>query len=88
MRLLASRVTHDELVAKLERALANNNSIVGLTVPERERIVAALDDQTLPGLVELREELIKQLDKHRAREAKELRIRMQQENLRGQRGDT
>lgn len=69
VRLLASKLGGDLLAEKLERALANNNSIVALNLEERERIVEVLGlaPATLAGL---RTELVAQLKRHNDHAAK------------------
>jgi hypothetical protein len=69
IRLLASKLEGDPLALKLERALANNNSIVALSFEERAQIVEALsvEPATLAGL---RSELQAQLKKHADQAAK------------------
>ena len=69
VRLLASKLEGDQLAQKLERALVHNNSIVALSVEERERIVEilALTPSTLAGL---RSELEAQLRRQKERAAK------------------
>ena len=63
IRLLASKLNGDPLATKLERALANDNSIVALSFEERELIVEvlAVDPAALAGL---RTELGAQLRRH------------------------
>jgi hypothetical protein len=69
VRLLARKLEGDQLALKLERALVHNNSIVALSVEERERIVdvLALTPATLSGL---RAELEAQLKRQNDRAAK------------------
>ena len=73
VRLLASKLEGDQLAQKLERALVHNNSIVALSVEERERIVEvlALAPTTLAGL---RSELEGQLKRQNERAAKMERV--------------
>ncbi len=70
VRLLATMLD-GELAAKLERAVTNDNGIVALTHADRERVVAALADDTPSGLIELHNLLVKQLTQQRQRQARE-----------------
>ena len=85
VRLLASLlgVEGAELAAKLERGMANGNSIVALSLEDRHQIVAALTPDAPSGLTELRNVLATQLKQHRDREEKQRRARLHQD--RGQR---
>jgi hypothetical protein len=56
---LARIVDDSELAARLERAYRNEIRILGLDVPERETILAALEDPP-PGLEELRATLLQE----------------------------
>ena len=69
VRALAGMLDGDELGEKLERAVANNNAIVALSVPERERIVHVLE-RAPAGLASLRAEMSAQLKRRRDQEAK------------------
>jgi hypothetical protein len=69
VRLLAARLEGDPLALKLERALANNNSIVALSFEERVRIVEALSVQP-SSLSGLRSELQAQVKRHADQAAK------------------
>jgi hypothetical protein len=42
VHLLATMLDGDELATKLERAITNNNTIVALSIADRERIVAVI----------------------------------------------
>ena len=75
VHLLAGLVKDDELAQKLERGIANNNTIVALSLADRYRIVAVLDDPP-GGLVELRSVLVTQLKRLKDREAQEQRLRI------------
>ena len=55
--VLAGLVHDDELSAKLERAVRNDNPIVALTQDDRERIVAVLSPNAPGVLTELRDVL-------------------------------
>ena len=72
--VLAGLLKGDELAAKLERGVTNNNPIVALSVAERQQIVDTLSDAPW-GLVELRTVLTQQLKRLRDREAQEQRMR-------------
>jgi hypothetical protein len=78
VQLLASMLDGDALAQKLERGIANGNTIVALSIEDRHRIVAVLDDPP-SGLAELQYVLITQLKKHKDREAQEQRSRLNQE---------
>jgi hypothetical protein len=67
VQLLAAMLDGGELATKLERALTNNNTIVALSIADRERIVAVVADGPA-GFAELRRVLVTQLDKHHERE--------------------
>ncbi len=69
VRLLAGKLEGDQLAQKLERAVANNNSIVALSVEERQRIVDVLAGSP-SSLADLRTALDAQLRRQREREAK------------------
>jgi hypothetical protein len=63
----------DELAEKLNRALANENTIVALSMDERQRLVDALE--TRPSwLVNLRKTLDAQVKKHKDRQAQDRRL--------------
>ena len=76
VQLLATMLDGDQLADKLERAVANNNSIVGLSLDDRERIAEVLAADAPWGLAELRSVLVAQLRKHKAREAQDVRVRL------------
>ena len=75
---LAVMLEGDELAAKLDRAIANDNSIVGLTVAEREKIREVLAVHAPSGLAELHATLVKQLKQRHDRAAQEERSRFGQ----------
>jgi hypothetical protein len=77
VQLLASLLDGDDLARKLERGIANNNTIVALSIEDRHRIVAVLDDPP-SGLTELRSVLITQLKRRKDREAQDQRSRINQ----------
>jgi hypothetical protein len=83
VRVLASMLD-GELAAKLERAVTNKNSIVALTVAERERIVAVLETEAPSALVELHGVLVKQLAQQKRREAQDLQTKRNQDRVRPQ----
>jgi hypothetical protein len=70
VRALAGRMEDDQLGKKLERAVANDNTIVALSFAERQQIVDALAKDPPPGLAGLRTELGAQLKRHREQQAK------------------
>jgi hypothetical protein len=72
--LLADKLGGDELAQKLERAVANDNSIVALSLEDRQRILDVLEQPSI-GLAELRTALKSQLEKHAERQRRTERIR-------------
>jgi hypothetical protein len=76
--LLASKLDGDPLAQKLERGVANGNTIVALSDEDRQRIVDVLADSP-SGLAELRSTLAGQLKKKRDRELKDQRSAVNQE---------
>jgi hypothetical protein len=84
VQLLATMLQGDELATKLERAITNNNTIVALSIADRERIVAVIADGPA-GFAELRSVLVTQLRKHHEREAQVRRLRLDRERLRRER---
>ena len=82
--LLASMLDGDELAVKLERAVANRNSLVALSLDDRRRIVAVLAADAPWGLAELHSVLVKQLKQHEAHAAR-TRQALDQEHFRSQR---
>lgn len=87
VHLLATMLDGDELATKLERAITNNNTIVALSIADRERIVAVITGGPA-GFAELRRVLVTQLKKHdesEGRVAQERRFRLDRERLRRER---
>ena len=84
VQLLATMLQGDELAEKLERAITNNNTIVALSVADRERIVAVVADGP-GGFAELRNVLLTQLKKHHEREAQVRQLKRDRERLRRER---
>ncbi len=84
VHLLATMLEGDELATKLERAITNNNTIVALSIADREQIVAVIADGPA-GFAELRRVLVTQLEKHHEREAQVGRLRLDRERLRRER---
>ena len=80
VHLLASMFPGDELAEKLNRAVANGNSIVALSMDERQRIVDALESRP-SCLVDLRQALNSQVKKHRDREAQDRRLKHDRERI-------
>ena len=68
VQLLASMLDGDDLAAKLERALTNGDTIVAISLADRQRVVTVLGDDAPGGLAELRRVLVKQLAQHHERE--------------------
>ena len=73
-----------ELAAKLDRAVTNKNSIVALTIADRERIVAVLDSESPSALVELHGMLVKQLAQQKRRDAQDLQTKRNQARARSE----
>ena len=67
---LLATMLEGELAAKLSRAVENDNSIVALSIAEREQIVTALAERQ-PQFVELRAVLVAQLARLKKQEARE-----------------
>jgi hypothetical protein len=63
---VAKLVSDPELVAKLERAVERDVSVLALTLEERMTIVASLGEHPPPGLGDLRTALHQQLEWRRA----------------------
>ena len=80
VQLLATMLQGDEPAEKLERAITNNNTIVALSVADRERIVAVLADEPA-GFAELRNVLVTQLKKHHERETQVRQLKRDRERL-------
>jgi hypothetical protein len=81
VRLLAGILGEGQLATKLERAIANNNTIIALDVEERQHIVEALDqNQSVSDLAELRRGIREQLArlnrKHEQERRKETNMRL------------
>ena len=85
VQLLAGMLDGDELAVKLERAVANKNTIVGLSLDDRRRITAVLAEDAPWGLAQLQSVLVKQLKQHKDREAQDLRVRLNRERALRQR---
>ena len=83
VRLLAVMLD-GELAAKLDRAVTNENSIVGLTIADRERIVAVLHSESPSGLAELHGMLVKQLAQQKRRDAQDLQTKRNQARVRSE----
>ena len=69
VRLLAGKLEGDRLAEKLERAVANGNTIVALSLEDRQRIVDVLG-RAPSSLPDLRIALDAQLRRHKEREGK------------------
>jgi hypothetical protein len=85
VQLLAGMLAGGELAVKLERALANSNSIVALSLADRQRIADVLATKAPSGLAELRSVLVKQLKQHKEREGSAERQRLHRERIRRER---
>ena len=84
VELLARMLDGDQLAVKLKRAVANENSIVALSLDDRRRIVAVLAVDAPWGLAELQSVLVKQLAQRKQHEVR-MRQALDQEHLRSQR---
>jgi hypothetical protein len=80
VELLASMLPGDELAEKLTRAVANDNTIVALSMDERQRIVDALEAHP-SCFIELRHALHSQVKKHRDRQIQDRRVRQDRERI-------
>ena len=76
--LLAGMLDGDALSTKLLRGVANENSIVALSLADRQRIVAVLADPPA-GLAELKNVLVKQLKQLKDRERRDEQSRLNQQ---------
>ena len=74
--VLAGLVHDDELSAKLERAIRNDNPIVALTQDDRERIVAVLSPDAPGVLTELRDALTVHLKHRNDRDGQQEKLRL------------
>ena len=74
VRALADKLGPSELAQKLERAVANNNTIVALNVGEREQLVEALDEPPGGELPDLRHALVAQLKRLHDAERRERQL--------------
>ena len=73
---LAELLDKDELAVKLERAVANSNSIVALSTSERQRIVDVIEETHAPSaLGELQHVLREQLVRAHRKQEQERRNR-------------
>ena len=77
VRMLAAMLD-GELAAKLERAVVHENSIVALTLADREAILAALEEEAPTALLELQNVLVKQIAQQRRKEAQDAQTRRNQ----------
>ena len=68
-----------------QRAVANKNTIVGLSLDDRRRITAVLAEDAPWGLAQLQSVLVKQLKQHKDREAQDLQVRLNRERALRQR---
>ncbi len=84
VELLAKMLDGDQLAVKLERAVANENSLVALSIDDRRRIVAVLAADAPWGLAELRSVLVTQLEHHK-HHAVRMRQALDQEHFRSRR---
>ena len=68
VELLARMLEGDALAEKLTRGVQNGNDLVALSVADRDRIIAVLDEPPPSGLAELRSTLVRQMKEFRGRE--------------------
>jgi hypothetical protein len=74
VRVLAAMLGDDELATKLERAITNGNTIVALSVDERQQIADVLEGPPV-CLPELRRLLVVQVKMLKDRESKQQHLR-------------
>jgi hypothetical protein len=77
VRALADKLGRSQLAQKLERAVANNNTIIALNVEEREQLVEALGEPP-PSLPDLRHALVTQLKRMNDAERRQRQLRHDQ----------
>ena len=85
VRALADKLGPSELAQKLDRALANDNTIVALDVAEREQLVEALDEPPSGALPDLRHALVAQLKRMNDRERQQRQLRQNRAMARARR---
>ncbi len=73
VRLLAGRLGGDEVAQKLERAVANGNANVALSLEDRQRILNVLEEPPM-ALRELQTVLRSQLQRHTEQQRRKARI--------------
>ncbi len=73
VRLLAGRLGGDEVAQKLERAVANGNAIVALSLEDRQRILNVLEEPPM-ALRELQTVLRSQLQRHTEQQRRKARM--------------
>ncbi len=73
VQLLAGRLGGDEVAQKLERAVANGNAIVALSLEDRQRILDVLEEPPT-ALRELQTVLRSQLQRHTEQQRRKARI--------------
>ena len=76
---IASKLGDDALARKLERAVANHNTIVALTLEDRQRLLDVLEPET--GFVELRNTLRSQIQKYAEHQRRTEQMRKSRERL-------
>ena len=78
---IAGKLGGDTLAQKLERAIANKNTIVALTLEDRQRLLDVLEPET--AFVDLRNALRIQVQKHAERQRRTEQMRQSRERLEG-----
>ena len=73
VRLLAGRLGGDEVAQKLERAVANGNVIVALSLEDRQRILGVLEEPPM-AFRELQTVLRSQLQRHTEQQRRKARM--------------
>ena len=76
---IAGKLDGDTLAQKLERAIANQNTIVALTLEDRQRLLDGLESET--GFVELRNALRSQVQRHAEHQRRAEQMRQTRERL-------
>ena len=76
---IASKLGDDALAGKLERAVANHNTIVALTLEDRQRLLDVLEPES--AFVELRNTLRSQIQKYAEHQRRTEQMRKSRERL-------
>jgi hypothetical protein len=83
VRRIATKLGDDTFARKLERAVANHNTIVAITLEDRQRLLEALEPEN--GFMELRNALRSQIQRRaehqrRAEQMSQTRERLERRN--------